>query len=669
MAKNIVKLRLSLIHLLLASGIAFIVLSKPFMKLPYDIWQHLMKIRSIHDVGYPYLFYPERALDANMKSAWHYFWSDIFKILHIDSPMVWVKIIHVSQFLFMAFVLYFLFKNIFNILLRREDKIERYLAFCSTIIWFLSTGTFSVFDQLAWIQWYSVNYQGLTFPLFLLSLNLTLSVFYNDISQKRAYFYLLFVTAAISVVITLHPQEAGYYLINAALLALFNLKKVVKRIKVRPVSSLMIISLMIAAVIKVTSVALREGWIHKTAILKIDEVDELIDILGSQGEIVSEHLSRFPNTFNELALLSLALGCIALIIVFIKTEIKINRVLFSYLIVSSLLFFAIPQIELLAGVFSVVAHSGVVYRFFYASNHSVFIPLAVILVLESGILKNSAVSKELKTVGLVMLTVGVTVIFSWGVSGGYLYKNTANLIKSLYTNNLQISGKDIRFLRKTIESKPETDGKENLFYVRADIAPVVRYYFGEKVWQKTRFKAIKPRLSNNFKKKYNLAVINLPPDFSRDDKIFYAFPGMRLKPRLQSTYEGSSGIVGEVTKGTSVRQYFKGGHRISEIDIMMATYNRMNTSSVTVKIFENKKPVREVIKNASELKDNSWKTFVFKPLKTDKHKRYYIEISSPDAVAGNAITMYTTGEKDGYPGQDLFINNEKMAGDIIFRIY
>jgi len=141
----------------------FILRSRPFMKIPYDIWHHLMIIVSVHDTGEAFTFMPGFKESGVL---WHYFWGYIFRLLPFDDVFIWAKIIHVLQSMF-AFLGYFAFAYQALALLFRDVPRSslRLPALFAAALWVAGTGTFSVFYQMAWIQWYSVSYQGFTLSL------------------------------------------------------------------------------------------------------------------------------------------------------------------------------------------------------------------------------------------------------------------------------------------------------------------------------------------------------------------------------------------------------------------------------------------------------------------------------------------------------------------------
>jgi len=47
----------------------------PFLRLSYDPWEHLIKIRSIFDTGECFLFWPE---SVSTFCAWHRAWAAVF---------------------------------------------------------------------------------------------------------------------------------------------------------------------------------------------------------------------------------------------------------------------------------------------------------------------------------------------------------------------------------------------------------------------------------------------------------------------------------------------------------------------------------------------------------------------------------------------------------------
>src|SRR4030066_1770208 len=176
-------------HIGLAILLTFVFLSHPFLKIPYDIWDHLIKIRNIYDHGNCYLYWPN---DPSFMCLWHFMWAGLFKIFNISDTFIWAKIIHVSQFILAAGAIYYYSNTVIHVLRPDIEKIHlNILSYIALLLWFFGNGTFSIVHQQAWIMWYSVNYQGFTLPLFWYLSAIVLQIFFQNLSKLRRIFIVL----------------------------------------------------------------------------------------------------------------------------------------------------------------------------------------------------------------------------------------------------------------------------------------------------------------------------------------------------------------------------------------------------------------------------------------------------------------------------------------------
>lgn len=105
------------------------------------------------------------------------------------------------------------------------------------------------------------------------------------------------------------------------------------------------------------------------------------------------------------------------------------------------------------------------------------------------------------------------------------------------------------------------------------------------------------------------------------------------------------------------------------IEVGMANYSgRPNNRDVLVTIREQPggPVVRQVTVNASEIGD-SWQRFNFEPIAEAEDKSYFVSLTSPTAVPGNAVTVRYI-DKDILPG-DMYYNGElKQGWDMAYRL-
>jgi hypothetical protein len=128
--------------------------------------------------------------------------------------------------------------------------------------------------------------------------------------------------------------------------------------------------------------------------------------------------------------------------------------------------------------------------------------------------------------------------------------------------------------------------------------------------------------------------------------------------------------IGEIVSGTIVTQSFLIEGTISQIDVMFATFMRINSGKI---LFQLKEEGREgdLYKTefrTSDLKDNNWHEIRFGRIDIKRKKFLYIAIESPDSSSGNAVTVRASDKKIFDKGC-LLINDKKMPYDITFRAY
>ncbi|MEX1997155.1 MAG: hypothetical protein WEA04_00545 [Candidatus Andersenbacteria bacterium] len=140
--------------------------------------------------------------------------------------------------------------------------------------------------------------------------------------------------------------------------------------------------------------------------------------------------------------------------------------------------------------------------------------------------------------------------------------------------------------------------------------------------------------------------------------------------------------TGELVKGHEVGQSLpQVPKNWNSIEIGLATFSsRRNTHDVILHIREDvnaTEDLRTVRVNAREIADSNWHRFAFAPLTDNDNKTYYVALSSPDSIAGDAITVkfMTT---DTLPG-DMFWRRRELrtgermeqfsqSGDIAYRL-
>lgn len=415
--------------------IVFIFISNPFLNPSYDPWKHLNWIVELSDS------YAERTIPM---SFWHLIWAKIFKITGISDIFVRAKIIHVFQFLLAFTAVFYFCKTVIKILLEDIETIHlRYLSFLGVLIWFIGNGTFSIAYQQAWIIWYSVTYQGLAIPLFWYIVALTLKITYEGLPLKRALFYLMQI-AIISVVIAkVHPMELLYFLIHLSVLFLVNPKKLFTLLKRYYYVAIPVI-LSVTIAIKYFTNELIPSYILPTSMGNSRIIWQ--KIIGAGSQVVDGKLNRYPNSFSEIAIVSILLAMIFRTFYYFfylyKKDNKIpvrklgwgflsngvNIKGFDYILAASLLFYVIPLNRITAGIGSyLLTIPDVVWRFFFGSPWFIILPVLIYISFKYFSEKQSLAKVMLTNAVVIFVLIVLSKYILWGA----LYKNTESIIVSL----------------------------------------------------------------------------------------------------------------------------------------------------------------------------------------------------------------------------------------------
>lgn len=130
--------------------------------------------------------------------------------------------------------------------------------------------------------------------------------------------------------------------------------------------------------------------------------------------------------------------------------------------------------------------------------------------------------------------------------------------------------------------------------------------------------------------------------------------------------------AGEITDSVEVGQTVKPLHDTwSSIQIGMATFSgRLNTHDVILHIKESAEAtddLRTVTINAREIKDGAWQAFAFEPIPNAAGKAFFVVITSPSSVAGNAITVHYV-DRDVLEGEMYLRGINRPGWDIAYKI-
>jgi hypothetical protein len=139
----------------------------------------------------------------------------------------------------------------------------------------------------------------------------------------------------------------------------------------------------------------------------------------------------------------------------------------------------------------------------------------------------------------------------------------------------------------------------------------------------------------------------------------------------QNKFNSTTGeLYGLTTYGQEFRVWQNG---LSRIDLLLGTYKRQNTQDIIFHLCEKLENFKfkecvKIIVNASQIKDNEFYSFKFKPLINSKGKSYYFYLESPYSRPGDAITLYTLNSRRCKFGQ-MYKDNKPTRGSLTFKVF
>lgn len=467
-------------YILLSVTVVLICFTNPFMRFPYDVWEHLFTMDSEY---INHIHMPEG------RKIWHYLWSDFFHLIDIDNSQLFLraKIIHITQILISFFSIFLFSKVVIRILYRTIDPLMlRYMAYWSVVIWFTIFATFSVYYHQAWILWYSVNYQ-ITLPLFWYSMALTLIVFFEDKPFKLKLFYLLQIIIVLLFILLVHPMEFLYFMLYASILLLLYADKMLSIIR----RYYMLLIPFSVALFYIAKQIYSDHLPYIVTDFQISNLSKLYEKIISNGEILVDGGSnRAFASFNELMIVILVLG-IGMSIVLLYNykkhhKAELDRRIFFFLLMGSL-FVLVPIFPLSAGFASVMTKVSAVNRFYYSSALFVLLPVVIYYILLL-LRKNKRIYLYNFTIIIVLALV---TLYSRDISHTKnYYKNIKSLEYSFHEDMVgcHLSPKNIKIIGQRLQEyeKHRDHSKKVLYLARGDIAMVLRYIYRKNVYWRGR---------------------------------------------------------------------------------------------------------------------------------------------------------------------------------------
>lgn len=450
--------------LLVVSCVGFALSSYPFMKLRFDMWQHIGNIDRL-------IFDPSIKIT---RSNWHAVWAYIIRNIGPGDVFANATIVHRGQFILIGIIIYHAAKQLFSALLLPAEldsisdrkKWLSSLSISSVIVWFTIIGTVSTFQQ-AWIMWYSVNYQiTLTF------LFLALALFVNVVAvEQKSGFKALKLAGSLfllALIYLFHAGELAYLVFYLPiLLVCFSRKENYKKTLV-----CMVIIFIVIFFAEKFYTDIRPNlvkYIFEGEFIKIKDELKIHGTYNVQGG------NRYSANWNELYTLSIML--IVPIVMFAWNKFnQINKRVLLFIILS-LIFCFIPNFKFTAGLASLISYDQIVNRYYFASFIFLFLPLFIYLISSDFKIIHSPSLLILFT----LLSIGLVFTYSKIINDrGVYYKNVKSIINSLDQKRVGVetSVLEIESIGRQIKEAQTQYGSENIIYCSTyDKGHIVKYVY------------------------------------------------------------------------------------------------------------------------------------------------------------------------------------------------
>lgn len=440
--------------LLVASCVGLVLFSYPMMKLRYDLWDHVDRIRAM-------------VLDASAPSPakryWYACWAFVFKLFDVTDIFTIATVIHRVQFIANCVLIYAAAKQLFEPLLSlsRHDRLQNQwlsaLSLSSVLIWLGSISTFS-FIQQAWIMWYSVNYQ-ITLSFLLLSISLAVNLLTVEQSKNTQIIKAMLAAALLVLILLFHAGELAYFIFYLPIFIVCFGNKLKFNIKYLIGCSFLVVIVLIFGLY-----FYKDQTPLLVTLLKNNEISKIMALINQKGTWNAvEGGNRYAGNWNEMYALSVViLLLIALFAVFKKIAVN-NRVL--AFIVLSLVFCFAPTYVFSSGFLSLVSYDGIVNRYYFASFLFLSLPLCIYLIIKQFELKlfNHPV------IIIIFIITIIVVIYSYSKyynNQGVFYQNIKSIAASFKAKKLdvEVSDFDMIDIKKQIQIAEATAKSSDFIY-------------------------------------------------------------------------------------------------------------------------------------------------------------------------------------------------------------
>jgi hypothetical protein len=427
--------------LLVAGCVGLVLFSYPMMKLRYDLWDHVDRIRAM-------VLDPSAASPA--KRYWYACWAFVFRLFDVTDIFTIAIVIHRVQFIANCMLIYFAAKQLFEPLLSldRHNKHQNEwlsgLALSSVFVWLVTIGTFS-FIQQAWIMWYSVNYQ-ITLSFLLLSISLAVNLLTVEQSKTTQITKALMAAGLLILILLFHAGELAYFIFYLPIFIICFGNSLKNKISVK---KLIVVGLCGGAVVYLGLNFYKDQTPLLITLLKNNEASKIMELINQKGTWNAvEGGNRYVGNWNELYALSVYL---MLLVGFLSVlnVLKMHKRVLAFVVLSLVFCFA-PTYVFSSGFLSLVSYDGIVNRYYFASLLFLVVPLCVYF----AITKFKFTNHPITLIAITFLMIVSTYSFSKFYNNqGVFYQNVKSIATSLKAKKLdvEVSDSDMIDIKKQIQ--------------------------------------------------------------------------------------------------------------------------------------------------------------------------------------------------------------------------
>lgn len=124
--------------------------------------------------------------------------------------------------------------------------------------------------------------------------------------------------------------------------------------------------------------------------------------------------------------------------------------------------------------------------------------------------------------------------------------------------------------------------------------------------------------------------------------------------------------------GDRIGQTFKASaDGLARIDVLLGTHGRANDKNIHFRVWEltpARRLAAEVVFNASDVRNNLYRTFRFAPQPHSKGGSFLFELESPASTVADSIAVWMN-TNDVYKDGEFLFDDRPAGGDLTFRAY